>query len=114
MYNMHQFLVKFFPWRVSGLHRFDEHTPPLISVCVLCVICVGGPHKLVNVASVSILHSMLLIAMVGPTKQPPAEEQNFAVGGLRVRWVGQWAMWIPRIVSVWAVSITASEGDIII
>ena len=62
---------------------FDKHTPiPSQSQRRLC----GDPGKLVNVASVWILCNMLLIAMGGPTYQPPAGEHNLTMGGL---WVQQ-------------------------
>jgi len=30
VYNMHRLLLKSFQWQANGLHRFDEHAPPLI------------------------------------------------------------------------------------
>jgi len=35
VYSMHRLLLKSFQWWASGLHRFDELTPPLIPVSAL-------------------------------------------------------------------------------
>ena len=58
VYNVHQLLLKSLQWQASGLPRFDEHTPTSVSV-----VCVGGPCKQVNVASVWILRNVLLVTV---------------------------------------------------
>ena len=63
VYNMHWLLLKPFQWRANSLHRFNEHTPPVIPVSVSFAWVVSD--KLVTQASVSILRNVLLVAVGG-------------------------------------------------
>ena len=77
----------------------------------------GGPGKLVNAASVWILRNVTRrrvwanIAATGRGTKPYCG-WSLGVMSLALMCVKR-AMWIPRIVSVWAVSVTASESDIV-